>query len=311
MIRNFRRSDAPDAFRLLKENFPEEEAILGTDPEGFFKIVNRIYRWDAQLVIRLSALFGRPIYRFLTDEEDGHIVATTLLAFPERAGYVSTVVVDPAYRRRGLAQGLLEEARRTTARARRKYIALDVLSHNAPARALYERLGYRPLREVSMMSHEPDGAAAPARPIPFVRPFRPSDGGALVAIARRTTPPEVEEVLPLREGHLRPAGVVTRAFESESASWTIDRGAGPEGFVGATRSRLTAAGHLTAPIVAPEVDLATGADLVRTALAWLHARGPTRAVLQIPVANEAARAALRTAGFRDALSLWTLYRPVA
>ena len=98
MIRDLRKVDAPRVLEFLQTQFPEEEALLGTRPEGFAKVVHRVFRWDAQLVIRLARLFGRPLFRFFVVEEDGRIVATTLLSFPERSGYVSMVVVDPAYR---------------------------------------------------------------------------------------------------------------------------------------------------------------------------------------------------------------------
>jgi [ribosomal protein S18]-alanine N-acetyltransferase len=311
MIRDLRRADAAEVYRLMKDNFPEEEALLGTDPEGFLKVVRRVYRWDTQLLIRLAALFGRPVYRFLAVEEDGHIVGTTIVTFPERSGYVSSVAVDPAYRRRGLARALLERSREIAARAGKRYVALDVLAHNTPARTLYERIGYRPLRETSMMAREPGVSLGGQTSSPSIRPFRKSDARPLVELARRSTPPEVEEVLPMRESYLAPATFVARILESESAAWVVDRGHGPEAHVGASRSAFGATAHLSSPIVSESLDDATTAELLRTAIRWSLAPGPRRVLTQVPVANERSRSALRAQGFQDALSLWTLYRPAA
>jgi ribosomal protein S18 acetylase RimI-like enzyme len=311
MIRDLRRTDGPEVYRLMKGNFPEEEALLGTDPEGFMRVLRRVYRWDTQFLIALASLFGHPVYRFLVVEEDGHIVATTLLSFPERSGYVSTVSVDTAYRRRGYARALLERAREASAKAQKRYIALDVLSHNTPARTLYEQIGYRPLREVSMMSREPAALPTSGAPSSAVRPFRKRDARALVEVARRSTPSEVDEVLPMRESYLNPSGFIARALESESAAWVVDRGSGAEAYLAATRSPMGSAGHLSAPIVDAAADPAAVAELMGTALGWSLTSGPRRLVAQVPLANERGHAALLAGGFRDALSLWTLYRPVA
>jgi ribosomal protein S18 acetylase RimI-like enzyme len=310
MIRDLRKPDAPRVLRLLKTQFPEEEALLGTRPEGFGKVIDRVFRWDAQFVIRLSRWFGRPLFRFFVDEEDGGLVATTLLSFAQRSGYVSMVVVDPAYRRRGLAQALLETARVATQSAGRKYIALDVLAQNTPARTLYERIGYRPLRESSYMVREP-GAPLAGPPSPSVRPFRRDDARALVEVARRSTPTEVEEVLPLREGSLRGSSFVNQILNSKTAAWVVDRGHGAEAYLGAVSTPTTSAGHLSDPIVGEGMDAADSAALVRAAVNWCIDQRSAQIITQVPTANVRGRAALQGGGFQDALALWTLYRPVA
>ncbi|MGI0070548.1 MAG: GNAT family N-acetyltransferase [Thermoplasmata archaeon] len=311
MIRELRKTDAPRVLEFLTTQFPEEEAILGTRPEGFAKVVHRLFRWDTQLALGIARLFHRPIFRFFVVEENGRLVATTLLSFPERTGYVSMVVVDPAYRRRGHARALLERARTATAAAGRRYIALDVLAENTPARALYEQVGYRPLRDSSYLVRVPGtvvgdaGAGSTA-----VRPFRGPDARAVVEIAARSTPPEVGSVLPLRERALRGSGFVNGILGSEAGAWVVDRGTGPEAYLGAVATDATDAGHLTDPIVGEGVDAADSGALVRTAVAWLSARGGQRVVVQVPSTNVRGRAALLGEGFHDALALWTLYRPV-
>ncbi len=310
MIRELRKADAPRVFELLKTQFPREEAILGTRPEGFQKIVQRIFRWDARFVIRTAQLVGRPVYRYFVIEEEGRIVATTLLSFAERTGYVSMVVVDPMYRRRGYAQALLERARTTTRAAGRKFIALDVLSENAPARALYERIGYRPLRESSYLVREAtdgtNGGISPA-----IRPFRESDARPLMEMSRRSVPPEVQEVLPLREASLHSSGFVNRILRSETASWVVDRGRGPEAYLAAVVTQATDAGHCSDPIVGEGVEARDATALVRTAVDWCVAHGASRVVAQVPKSNVRGRTALQGGGFHDALALWTLYRTVA
>ncbi|MGA9840115.1 MAG: GNAT family N-acetyltransferase [Thermoplasmata archaeon] len=310
MIRDLRKADAPRVFEFLKTGFPEEEELLGTRPEGFARVIRRVFRWDTRLLLGLARLAGRPLFRFFVVEADGRIVATTLLSFPERAGYVSMVMVDPGYRRRGHARALLERARAATQSTGRKFVALDVLAQNAPARALYERIGYRPLRESSYLVREP-GPVEPGPPSPSVRPFRREDARPLVAIARRSTPAEVQEVLPLREASLRPSGFVGRLLQSETAAWVVDRGRGPEAYLAAVATATTSAGHCSDPIVAEGADAASVAALVRTAVTWCAAHGAPRILTQVPAANLRGRAALQGGGFHDALGLWTLYRSAA
>lgn len=61
---------------------------------------------------------------------------------PLDAYYVDALAVDAAWRRRGVARRLLEEAETQAAGAGMRRIALDTGLHNAPARALYEHSGF-------------------------------------------------------------------------------------------------------------------------------------------------------------------------
>jgi ribosomal protein S18 acetylase RimI-like enzyme len=310
MIRDVRASDAPDLLRFLRDYFPEEQAILGFQPDGFYQVIARVFRWDLRFLLGLMRLFGRRIFRFMVVEEDGHVVATTLLTLPSRAGYISSVAVDSNYRRRGLARALLEEARTTTRQAHRPYLALDVLTENAPARTLYDALGYRPLRELRMMVCEVSGTV-PSNPVPGLRAFTKHDTKPLVALAQAALPPEVAEVLPVTDSQFNTSGAVSRALTSESAQWVLDRGHGPEAYVEASRSPAMAAANVGAPVLAESVDPATAAALVRVAVAWCSARGARRIVGQVPLANARAKAALEGGGFHEAIGIWTLYRKVA
>jgi len=309
MLRDLRAADAPRVLEFLRHEFPEEEAILGTRIEGFEKVVRRIFRWDAKLLLGLLRLVGRPVYRFFVIEDGGAIAATTLLTFPTGTGYVSMVVVDPAHRRRGFARRLLEEARRATVRRGRPFVALDVLEGNAPARALYESIGYRTLRATGYFVR--DGGAVPPAASAAVRPFRRTDAAPLAAIAQRSAPPEVAKVLPVRPRDLLGDAWAAGLLSTVTCAWVVDRGAGPEAYLAASRTPVTEAGHLTAPIVADGADPAAVAALVASAVGWLVAAGVPRIVSMVPEANARGRAALEEAGFRHAIGILTLYRPSA
>jgi ribosomal protein S18 acetylase RimI-like enzyme len=309
MIRDVRRSDASDLLPFMRDYFPEEQAILGFRPEGFYAVIARVFRWDLRLLLGLMRLFGRQLFRFLVVEEGGHVVATTLVTLPPRAGYISSVAVAPAFRRRGFARELLEEARKTAKRARRPYLVLDVLATNTPARALYDALGYRPLRESRFMVCDTAPTGTPP-PVPGLRPFEKRDAKALVAVGQRTLSAEVAEVLPITANQFRQSGAVDRALNSASSQWVLDRGHGPEAYIDASVSPAMDAAHVAAPTLAESVEPATAVALVRTAVAWCFAHGGRRIVCQIPVDRARPKAALEGGGFHEALSLWTLYRTV-
>ncbi|MGA8663641.1 MAG: GNAT family N-acetyltransferase, partial [Thermoplasmata archaeon] len=284
MIREFRRTDAEAVVGFLTSQFPAEEALMGSRPERFFKVIQRVTRWDSRFLFALMRLAGKRMFQFLVYEEDGRLVGTTLLTFPAHSVYLSMVVVDPTVRRRGFARALLEQARANALRMRRKFLVLDVLADNAPARALYEgKLGYRPLRETTFMAREqpadvgPEAVSLPAG----IRHFRNSDNAPLVAIARRRAPPEVETVLPVPRRLNAGFRSGNRIMGSVSAGWVADRGSGPEAMIIATSSPDAEAAHLSDPIVSETADPALVRQLLRTALAWCGARGQVRALSSV------------------------------
>jgi hypothetical protein len=244
-------------------------------------------------------------------DDGGRLAATAMLSFVARAGYLSTVVVAPEYRRRGLARQLIERARQGTARRGKPYVVLQVLTANAPARALYAAAGYRELDRQRYVVHEAPPSIAHGPAGESVRPFYRSDAEAVAAVANRTNPELVREVLPVRGRDLTSGGWADRLMEAESAAWVIDRGHGPEAYVAASASPLTEAGHLSRLIVDGSVDPALAAELVRTAGAWVAARGSPRIVTSVAEGQAAARSALAEVGFHDVLEHLTLYRPSA
>jgi len=310
MIRTLKRVDGPKLFQLMDREFPEESALLGGRPEEFQKVVRRYFRWDSQFVLGLLRLVGRPIIRILAVEADGELAGITMVTFPRGSGYISDVVVDPKFRRRGFARQLLEEGRRVARRAKRRFVVLDVLEQNTGARALYDSLGYRPLRARSQFILEP----VPTTPAPAatsgIRPFAKTDAASLVAIVTRQTPSLVNDVAPTTEQMFIGSALANRMMNLEEAAWVIDRGHGAEAYVSANCSPVFEAGHLSAPVVGESVDPSLADTLVRTAIAWCAARKVPRVLTVVAEENPRGAAALEAAGFHHAFKLWTLYRTV-
>ena len=92
--------------------------------------------WPEDLIARLLS-------RFTLAEEDGNLLGYLVLSSVLDEGSVDNVAVAPAYRRRGVADALLDDAE---ARARVLGLAsvtLEVRAGNLPAIRLYEKHGFR------------------------------------------------------------------------------------------------------------------------------------------------------------------------
>jgi len=307
-LREFRRADAASLFALLKSEFPEEEAILGMRAEGFEAVIRRLFRADFRLFVGVLRAFGRAPYRLFVADEAGSIAGTTLLTFAARAGFLSTVVVAPPFRRRGIARALIDAARRATARRKLPYVALRVLAENAPARALYAAAGYRELDRQRYVVHEAPASIGAVPASPSIRPFRPSDAGPLAALANRQLSATAREVLPVRPSDFRSGRWADRLFDARTAAWVVDRGRGPEAHLAATSTPTTEAAHLSTPLLGEAVDPALASALVRTAAAWAAAHRPARIVTSVVHDDARAHAALEEEGFHDAIAYLTLYR---
>jgi ribosomal protein S18 acetylase RimI-like enzyme len=295
----------------MTREFPEESALLGGRPEEFEKIVRRALRWDTRFLVGLLRLFGHPTFRVLVVESEKRIVAMAMLSFSRVSTFVSTVVVDPAYRRRGFAKRMLEEARQTAERTHRKFLVLGVIDTNTPARTLYESIGYRRLQaQDQFLSESTDRFSSPPPSGVGIRPFRRGDAETLMDIVRARTPPSVQEVLPVTKQDFLGSSLANRILATDEAGWVIDRGRGPEGHVSASVSRAFEAAHLSAPVIAESVDAGLAEALVRTAGAWCASRKAPRILSMAADDNPRGRAALEAAGFQHAFALTTLYRPV-
>jgi len=308
MLRVFRTADLPAYYDLMTGEFPEENRLLGWRREPFFRIIRRLDRLDFRIVLGLLNAIGRPLFRLYIVEVDGSIAASALESFGSVSAYVGSVVVDPRYRRRGLARQVLEACHAMAKRRGMRFVLLDVLDANAAAIALYDSLGYH---LVGHGSHFVRSMTAPLAPAESgsVRPFRRSDGEALADIARTIVPQPRQDVHPIGASEFRVAPAVVRALDSKSEAWVVDRGSGPVAWVRASVSPAMEAGHLTAPVIGPSADPADVRALLVRALEWNRSEGASRVVVEVWDENLRGQTALREAGFEVAYGIRTLALP--
>jgi ribosomal protein S18 acetylase RimI-like enzyme len=79
---------------------------------------------------------------------DDRLIGFTGMQVPQKIkqrhkGFIYSVYVDAAFRRRGVAEGLMTAAIMAAHKAGLRYVWLTVAAENENARQLYERLGFR------------------------------------------------------------------------------------------------------------------------------------------------------------------------
>jgi len=129
-----------------------EAALTQADVPGALALSNKIGWNQVAADWRLFIAHGRTIGLF--DDDEGLIATAATLPYDNGFGYISMVIVDPAWRRRGLARRLMGECI-ATLRAQGRASLLDA----TPAGALvYRGLGFVEL--ATMERWEGEGGAA-------------------------------------------------------------------------------------------------------------------------------------------------------
>lgn len=297
MLRSFRSSDLPAYFRLMVSEFPKETPLLGWRYEPFARIVRRLERWDFRFVLGLMRLIGRPVFQVWVLEQDGTLAASAIESFGPVSAYVASVVVAPAYPRRGFAKRILSACHETARRSKKKFVVLDVLDDNAGAIALYDSLGYRPVGHASHFVRQ--SSTPPPEPPASVqrRAFEAKDGAAIAEIVGSFLPDSRSEVQPVRASDFALAPALVRALDSQTSSWVVDPGGGVIAWVRATVSPAMEAGHISAPVVGENVDASELRGLLDTAVRWALANGAVRLLAEVVDENARGAEALRNAGF--------------
>ncbi len=81
---------------------------------------------------------------FLGAREGGRLVGSVWVQTVLDEGYIGNVAVMPAFRRRGIADALLQALDGLAKERGLRFLTLEVRAGNLPARCLYEKNGYLP-----------------------------------------------------------------------------------------------------------------------------------------------------------------------
>jgi ribosomal protein S18 acetylase RimI-like enzyme len=160
LIRDFRKSDLNDLLDLLPKCFAKEFEVTGFDPSHMRGMVNRAFGTTGRLFLGLSRLFGKEPIKFLVAEVGGKVVGTTIVNNRGEIGYISTVMVHPDHRRKGIATRLLKDAVAYIQKRRMHRAVLHVDSTNTPAISVYAKMGFKAFERIEYLIAETDSLPA-------------------------------------------------------------------------------------------------------------------------------------------------------
>jgi len=112
-------------------------------------------------------------------------VGVAMLGVRGTRGWVGGMGVVPAARRSGLGRRLMQELAGQAREAGVRELWLEVLESNTSARALYDALGYRPVRRLEVWTWD----GAPAAHTSVARACAPREARARIRAARRAPEP--------------------------------------------------------------------------------------------------------------------------
>ena len=117
--------------------------------------------WPAD---EIAAIIARPttLAAAALDPTSGRLRGFVLARLAADEAEILTVAVDAALRGRGIGRALLTETLRQAGNAGARAMFLEVDEHNAPAIALYRRLGFAKVGERVGYYRRPDGSRATA-----------------------------------------------------------------------------------------------------------------------------------------------------
>lgn len=296
--------DLIDVSRLVERAFAGDMDESGRNAMREMRVLSQLFGW----LDFFGGSGGSAMPGFVW-VENGVIVGNVTVRQLNLAGHgwmIGNVAVDPAWQRRGIARQLMTAAINKARDYNARWIALQVRSDNAAARALYRSLGFEDTGET--VYFEQTAPTPVDRPLPPVeghlRAARPTDTDRLYTLAQSLVPETARWAEPLYRGQfdlgfekrlsdrLTRTRVVWRLIETGDQLW----GAASIEVNGWTRrGRL---GLWVVPSRAGRIEQL----LVDSVLAEIDPR--TRSIsARLPGDHVAGRTALITRGFRPVRAL--------
>jgi ribosomal-protein-alanine N-acetyltransferase len=204
LIRDFRKSDLNDLLDLLPKSFAEEFEVTGFDPDHVRKMVDQLFGISGRVFLALTKLSGKEPARFFVAEVDNRVVGTAIVNNRRIVGYVSTVMVHPAYRRKGIATKLMNNAIGYIQRKKMARAVLYVDSTNIPAKNVYTKLGFKKFENIAYMIGETDSLFKPMNIDKIqIRLFQKSDVNGVCNLIRTAEDPNHLKIFEFDENDLK------------------------------------------------------------------------------------------------------------
>jgi len=204
LVRDFRKSDLHDLLEVLRMSFAEELEVSGFDPDHAKKMVNQMFRIIGRIFLGFSKLFGKEPIEFLVAEVNKRLVGTTIVNNRGKVGYISTVMVHPTYRRKGIARKLVKNALDYIQKKKMEKAVLHVVSTNVPAKSLYTKLGFKEFEKTMYLVGNVDSFSQPenAKGIQ-IRNFQKNDMDAVYELIKSSEDPKHVETFNFKKNDLK------------------------------------------------------------------------------------------------------------
>jgi N-acetylglutamate synthase len=122
---------------------PDREVVVTSEPDDAWAAMYHYRGQDTLPPIARAVLTSAEHQSFVSFRAGGEVLAIARLSVAGGWAGITAVEVNPAYRRQGLGAAITAAACREAERRGPRQVFLQVEVTNAPARALYERLGFR------------------------------------------------------------------------------------------------------------------------------------------------------------------------
>ncbi len=301
-IRDFRKCDLNGVLELGHLCFAREFELMGLDVEHLRERVEQFFGFAGKLFLFLLQIFGKEPLRFFVAEANGSVVGTTMVSRQGKVGYISTVMVHPDYRRRGIAKRLLEKAINHIRKGGMERAVLHVDSVNETAKNLYVKLGFKEFEKMAYMvgdvntiSFRPEFTGEV-----YIRNFQRSDIDSVYELVKSSEDYEHLKVFGFEKKDLK-TSFLARFFNIfNETSIVAIRKDKVIGYVNIVHTTATEAGQISRICVHPEMrSMGIEELLLRAGTNVIKSFGAKKVLATVSLRRQELISAMRRCGFEE------------
>lgn len=282
-IREFTHQDTEEFIRVSESAFADEWLADGMTPDGFASQTRQIFRWKMIPYKLLTALMGIQWEAFVAEADD-HPVGGAMYIGQKNRMVLTNLMVEPAYRRRGIGQALLVKRLERLTQRGVPFAIVKVLETNEASLGNLRKQGFVEYHRKSAYERSlPITVNEKDNRIIVGREMNTSDRKLLRAIEKKGVSPFVlhnhsaeTEYFPSlwQKMYVRFVGnhYWVRAFDADGV--TI-------GFLGADHTHPMTTGYMYQPVIAPE-NMLYLPTMLHQAGTWMETIGLQSAKIEIP-----------------------------
>jgi len=305
-IRPFRYTDLDAVLAIARESFADEMTAQGINPDDFEQHLRYITRGRMIPFSVLSALSGIT-YEIFVAEQAGTVVGCGVYAGRRRM-YLSTLMVMPAYRRRGIGQALLVKRLQRIKERGYSSATVMVLPTNNASLGNLGKQDFEVFAQTSLYERALPWTPSQTNGMPDLvgRPVRRADQAAFALLEQAITKPIVLQVTDSLSTDFFQS-IWDRLFArfTRAPVWSrcYERAGNVIGFLMAVSSTGPTQGLMSVPILRDE-DSAALPMMLADAAQWLTEAGKTTVQMPVPDERHQLIAYLQREGWTKGVS-WT------